>query len=161
MFLIISFCQLKFGNIIQEKDVVVKILAIAEKIIKKKTGGRHGYWFYDFHFKNYSKVFRFDEFDYKYASSIPDFENYKTGDTVVIEILKEDVKKLNTKNFFSKHNRIIGIKVDNKSIINYTTRYKQIEQSNKKWIYVLSLALLIDIFLIAISLRFTKIKSSS
>ncbi len=155
-FLMISFFQIQFGSIIQQKDIEEKKFTLERKIIKKKAGSKRGYWYYDFHFKNYKKAFRFDEFDYEYASTIPDFENYKPGDTVAIEILKEDVKKLNTKNFFSKNNRIIGVKINNKSIIDYVFRYKQIDRNHKRWFYFLSLALLINIFIIALSLRYAK-----
>jgi hypothetical protein len=156
--LLFSFCQLKFGGIIEEKELVAKKFAVAKKIIKKKTSGRNPYWYYDFYFKNYEKSFRFTEFDYKYASSVPNFENYKIGDTITIEILKEDVDDLNIKSFFHKTNRIIGTQVNSKSIINYTLRYQQIEQNLKKWIYISSLVLLIDIIIIALGFRFAKVK---
>ncbi|MGC4101604.1 hypothetical protein [Ferruginibacter sp.] len=152
------FCQFQFQGIIKQQDLAVKKLVLAEKITHLESGGKSSYWYYNFQFRGYTKAFHFDSYDYKYADTLPAFKNYEIGDSITIEILKNDIEDLNTKSFFSKYNRIVSTWVNGKSIINYDKRYQRIINERKKRLTISFWAFLINITIIGLILRFPNTK---
>lgn len=139
--------QFLFGSIIKQKDIIVKPLVLSARIEKLRSAGKSPYYYYNFSVVGYEKSFHFNESDYELADTLPDFKNYHPGDTVYLEVLKEDVKDFHKENIFSKYNRIIGIELNGKSNINYRSRYESIKENRKYWLRIVTFAFVINLLL--------------
>ncbi len=147
---IVFLLQFVFTHIIKENELSVKSFVLSEKVIQKVSGGRTSVRFYNFQFKGFEKEFHFKQNDYRFAKELTDFENMSINDTVVIEILKEDNEKLNSINMFSKYNRVIGVRINNKTIIDYNYRYNKIKESHTNWFYGASFMLFANLFFLGL-----------
>lgn len=139
--------EFMFKDIIKQEDIVLKPFTLSAKIESGETGGRSSQYYYKFSITGYEKNFRFTQSDYLFADPFPDVNNYNIGDTVYLEVLKTDVADLRKITAFSKYNRIIGMEINDKSIINYKSRHDRILQKRENWLTVAVLAFVINIVL--------------
>ncbi len=152
--------QSKFGDTIKEKDIIVRPCILAAKVMKSKSDGMFSEAYYEFSFDGYFKKFRLCQSDYIYADTLPHFEKYIPADTIYVELLKKDLKKIHIEDFFSKYNRIISIQLNNKSIIDYNLRSEAFRKKYRHWLNIVTVILLIDLLLIHILIKNIKNKNS-
>jgi len=156
LFFLFAFYNMQFGNIVTKDQVTVLPFRLTEKITMRETGGKNSQKYYHFKFENYQKPFRFLSSDYRYASPLPALLTYRAGDTVYAELLKEDIKDLNSSTVFSKNNRIISLQLNNRSIVDYNSRYQSIKASKKRLFQVLLIVFVINMLCLAGISKFGK-----
>jgi hypothetical protein len=139
--------QYRFENIVKQEDIVVKPLVLAARVEREETGGKSSQYYYKFSATGYEKSFRFYQSDYVFADTLPDFKEYAPGDTVHVQILKEDIEDLNKETFFSKNNRILGMEINGNSIVDYKKRRDRIIESREKWLIFVTFAFVVNILL--------------
>jgi len=152
--------QSKFGGTIKEEDIIVRPCMLAAKVMKSKSGGLFSEAYYEFSFDGYFKKFRFCQSDYIYADTLPHFEKYSPADTIYAELLEKDLRKIHTEAFFSKYNKIIGIQLNNKSIVNYNLRSEAFREKYRHWLNIMTVILLINLLLIYVLIKDIKNKNS-
>lgn len=141
------WAQYLFGNIVKQEDVAVKPLVLTARVEWEKTGGKSSEYYYKFSATGYAKSFRFYKSDYVFADTLPDFKEYAPGDTVHVQILKEDIEDLNEESFFSKNNRIFGMEINGNSIVDYKKRRERIIESREEWLVYVTFAFVANVFL--------------
>lgn len=148
-----SMYQHYFAEIANDKNIQAKEFIISSPVKYLVSKGKSPYWYYSFFFKGYDKEFRFTSAEYKYAVGLPALTTYTPGDTIVAEISKDDLSGLSEKTFSSKFNRIIGVRINGVSIIDYARKTNAILQYREKLLSITSLVLFANCLILFLAFK--------
>lgn len=119
----------------ENKITAVHNCIITEPVKRKHTSGKNRTYYYVFKFNGIDLEYRFYDTYYNYSSAATLIDQLKVGDTVSIQVDKEDLYLL-PPNYSTGGLKIVGVGRYNTFWVNHKYRNAQIEEMHKNCFYV-------------------------
>ena len=116
----------------------IENIVIEKKPIFKETKGKHGRKWFEFKCKNNKSTFEVTGFDYRCTYGNEIIEEINVGDTISIEVLKNDIEDFNTENICEIH----SLKKNKKDYLDVKCRNKE-ENNDSNRVYIILFAVTI------------------